>query len=106
MANLIQKVVVHEDAEPSLLCPMDVVLVNEDGTSFTGGGSASDATTTKAGLVKKASNTAAVASPDAVAAATETVTKAEFDAVVTLLNECKAQLNDHLTKVKSAGQMA
>ena len=33
-------------------------------------------------------------------------TKAEFDAVVALLNECKAQLNDHLSKVKSAGQMA
>ena len=65
-----------------------------------------NATTTTAGLVSKASATTAVASPDATAAATETVTKEEFDKVVALANECKAQLNDLITKAKTAGQMA
>lgn len=107
MAKILQKVIVHEDADASPLLPMDVALFNEDGTPFTGGGSApSDATTSKAGIVKKASNTAAVSSADATQAAGDAPTKAEFDAVVALLNECKAQLNDHLSKVKSAGQMA
>ena len=105
--KLVQKVIVHEDADVSPLLPMDVALYNEDGTPFTGGGAApAAATTTTAGIVKKASATNAVASPDATAAAAETVTKAEFDAVVTLLNECKAQLNDLISKAKTAGQMA
>lgn len=105
--KIVQKVIVHEDADVSPLLPMDVALYNEDGTPFTGGGAApAAATTTTAGIVKKASATNAVASPDATAAAAETVTKAEFDAVVTLLNECKAQLNDLISKVKTAGQMA
>lgn len=105
--KIVQKVIVHEDADVSPLLPMDVALYNEDGTPFTGGGAApAAATTTTAGIVKKASATNAVASPDATAAAAETVTKAEFDAVVTLLNECKAQLNDLISKAKTAGQMA
>ena len=105
--KLVQKVIVHEEADVSPLLPMDVALYNEDGTPFTGGGAApAAATTTTAGIVKKASATNAVASPDATAAADETVTKAEFDAVVTLLNECKAQLNDLISKAKTAGQMA
>lgn len=105
--KIVQKVIVHEDADVSPLLPMDVALYNEDGTPFTGGGAApAAATTTTAGIVKKASATNAVASPDATAAAAETVTKAEFDAVVTLLNECKAQLNDLIAKAKTAGQMA
>ena len=105
--KIVQKVIVHEDADVSPLLPMDVALYNEDGTPFTGGGAApAAATTTTAGIVKKASATNAVASPDATAAATETVTKAEFDAAVTLLNECKAQLNDLIAKAKTAGQMA
>lgn len=105
--KLVQKVIVHEDADFSPMLPMDVALFNEDDTPFTGGGTApGNATTTVAGLVKKASATDSVASPDAAAAATETVTKAEFDAVVTLVNECKAQINDLVTKAKSAGQMA
>lgn len=105
--KLVQKVIVHEDADVSPLLPMDVALYNADGTPFSGGGAApAAATTTTAGIVKKASATNAVASPDATAAATETVTKAEFDAVVTLLNECKAQLNDLISKAKTAGQMA
>lgn len=64
------------------------------------------ATTSAQGLVKKASATNAVASADATAAAGDAPTKAEFDAVVTLCNELKAQVNDLITKAKSAGQMA
>lgn len=64
------------------------------------------ATTSAQGLVKKASATNAVASADATAAAEDAPTKAEFDAVVTLCNELKAQVNDLITKAKSAGQMA
>ena len=66
----------------------------------------SAATTTAAGLVKKSSAVTAVASADAAAAAGATPTKAEFDAVVTLVNSCKAQINDLISKAKSAGQMA
>ena len=101
MAKIVQKVVVHKDADASPLLPMDVALFNEDGTPYEGGGAAPvNATTTTAGLVKKCSAGSAVAS------ASDTVTKAEFDAVVTLLNECKAQLNDMISKAKTAGQMA
>lgn len=64
------------------------------------------ATTTAAGIVKKSSAVSAVASTDAAAAAGAAPTKAEFDAVVTLLNECKSQLNDLISKAKTAGQMA
>lgn len=103
MANLVQKFIVHGADEASSILPQHVALVTPEGDPFDG---ASNATTNKPGLVKKASVTDAVASPDATAAASETVTKAEFDAVVTLLNECKAKLNDHLTKAKSSGQMA
>lgn len=47
-----------------------------------------------------------VASADAVAAATEPPTKAEFDAVVTLANETKAQLNAALAALRTAGIIA
>ena len=104
--NLVQKYVVHPGDEASSLLPQHVALVNEDGSDFGGGEAPGNATTSTAGLVKKASATAAIASPDATAAAAETVTKAEFDAVVTLLNECKAQVNDMISKAKTAGQMA
>ena len=106
MSSLIQKFIVHSGSEASSLMPQHVALVTEDGDDFGGGSAPSDATTSKAGVVKKASNTAAVSSADATQAAGEAPTKAEFDAVVALLNECKAQLNDHLSKVKTAGQMA
>lgn len=102
---LVQKCIVHPGEDASSILPQHVALVTEDGSDF-GGGSAAAATTSAAGIVKKASATEAVSSPDAAAAATATVTKEEFDAVVTLLNECKAKLNDHLTKAKTAGQMA
>lgn len=64
------------------------------------------ATASEQGLVKKASAVTAVASADAAVAAAETVTKAEFDAVVAVANETKKQLNDLLAKMKTAGQMA
>lgn len=105
--SLVQKFIVEDVEKASSLLPQHIVLVNPDGTEFTGGGTApGDATTTKAGLVKKASATNAVASADATAAAGDAPTKAEFDAVVTLCNELKAQVNDLITKAKGAGQMA
>lgn len=104
MAKIVQKVIVHKGADASPLLPMDVALFNEDGTPFAS--APSDATTSKAGVVKKANNTAAVSTADAAKAAGDVPTKAEFDAVVALLNVCKAHLNDHLSKSKSAGQMA
>ena len=103
--NLIQKLVVHEGSEASDLMPMHVALVNDDGSDF-GGEAPGNATTTTAGLVKKSSAVNVVASADATAASGETPTKAEFDAVVALANECKKQLNDLISKAKTAGQMA
>ena len=64
------------------------------------------ATTTAAGIVKKSSAVSAVASANAAAAAGDAPTKAEFDAVVKLVNELKTQVNDLITKAKTAGQMA
>ncbi|HIU88869.1 MAG TPA: hypothetical protein IAC71_01265 [Candidatus Caccomonas pullistercoris] len=104
--NLVQKYVVHPGDEASSLLPQHVALVNEDGSDFGGGKAPGNATTTTAGLVKKSSAVRAVASADAAEAASDTPTKAEFDAVVTLLNECKAQVNDMISKAKTAGQMA
>ena len=104
--NLIQKLVVHEGSEASDLMPMHVALVNDDGSDFGGGEAPGNATTTTAGLVKKSSAVSSVASANATAAAGGAPTKAEFDAVVTLLNECKRQLNDMIAKAKTAGQMA
>lgn len=104
--NLVQKYIVHPGTEASSLLPQHVALVQEDGSDFGGGEAPGNATTTTAGLVKKSSAVSVVASADAAAAASDTPTKAEFDAVVTLLNECKAQLNDLIAKAKTAGQMA
>ena len=36
MAKIVQKVIVHEDADASPLLPMDVVLLNEDGEPYGG----------------------------------------------------------------------
>ena len=104
--NLIQKLVVHEGSEASDLMPMHVALVNDDGSDFGGGEAPGNATTTTAGLVKKSSAVSVVASANATAAAGDAPTKAEFDAVVTLVNELKTQVNDLITKAKAAGQMA
>lgn len=103
--NLVQKFVVHEGSEASDLMPMHVALVNDDGSDF-GGEAPGNATTTTAGLVKKSSAVSAVSSANAAAAAGSAPTKAEFDAVVALANECKKQLNDLISKAKTAGQMA
>lgn len=65
-----------------------------------------NATAQKAGLVKKATTVANVASADATAAAADTVTKAEFDKVVAVVNETKKQLNAALAALKAAGIMA
>ena len=104
--NLIQKLVVHEGSEASDLMPMHVALVNDDGSDFGGGEAPGNATTTTAGLVKKSSSVSAVASADAAVAAGSAPTKAEFDAVVALVNELKTQVNDLIAKAKAAGQMA
>ena len=104
--NLVQKYIVHPGSEASNLLPQHVALVKEDGGDFGGGEAPGNATTTTAGLVKKSSAVSAVASADAAAAVGSAPTKAEFDAVVTLLNECKRQLNDMISKAKTAGQMA
>ena len=104
--NLIQKFVVHEGSEASDLMPMHVALVNDDGSDFGGGEAPGNATTTNAGLVKKSSAVSAVASANATAAAGNAPTKAEFDAVVALANELKTQVNDLISKAKTAGQMA
>jgi hypothetical protein len=88
-----------------------LVFVDDEGnpTDIESGGSAyvlPAATTSALGGVKKASGVTAVSSANATAAAGEAPTKAEFDAVVTLCNELKAQLNDLISKSKTAGQMA
>lgn len=66
-----------------------------------------NASTATAGVVKMASAVANVASADATStASSETVSPTEFAAVVKLVNECKKQLNDLISKAKTAGQMA
>lgn len=102
---LVQKAVVHKKAAASPLLPMHIALENEDGTEFSVE-APSAATVEKAGLVKKASATAAVTAADATAAAGETVTVEEFNKLVALANANKKALNDLISKSKSAGQMA
>lgn len=98
-------------AVPAGHAVVKLVFVDDEGnpTDIESGGSAyvlPAATTSALGGVKKASGVTAVSSADATAAAGEAPTKAEFDAVVTLCNELKTQLNDLISKNKSAGQMA
>ena len=52
-----------------------------------------------------ASAVADVSAADAAAAASETVTKAEFDAVVTLVNGLKATVNLLLAALRTSGQL-
>ena len=63
----------------------------------------SAATDQLAGLVKQAANVAAVSAPDAAVAASETVAKAEFDAVVTECNACKVTINALLAALTADG---
>ena len=78
-----------------------------DNPEALGGGSepVPAATTSVAGTVRMAAAVADVSAADAAAAATETVTKAEFDAVVTLANDLKATLNALLAASRTAGQL-
>lgn len=78
-----------------------------DNPEALGGGAepVSDATTSVAGKVKMATTVADVSATDAAAAASETVTKAEFDAVVTLANGLKATVNALLAASRAAGQL-
>lgn len=61
---------------------------------------------TALGGVKKGTAVATVTAADAVAAAGAAPTKAEYDAVVTELNETKRQLNALLASLKAAGTIA
>lgn len=47
-----------------------------------------------------------VSAADATAAAADAVTKAEFDAVVTLANETKAELNALLSSMRTSGMLS
>lgn len=49
---------------------------------------------------------AGVSAADCAAAAADAPTKAEFDAVVALANECKATLNAALSSLAAAGLMS
>lgn len=71
-----------------------------------GGEPAGTATTSTPGLVKQAAAVADVSAADAAVAAAETVTKAEFDAVVALTNADKATLNALLAACRAAGILA
>lgn len=97
-------------AVPEGQAVVKLVFVDESGEPTEIGGSSAyvlpAATTSVMGGVKKASAVNTVASPDATAAASTAPTKEEFDKVVTLANELKAQLNDLIAKNKTAGQMA
>lgn len=96
-----------EEPGPDSQAVVDMYIDNPDELGG-GGGSYTlpEATTSALGGVKKAASVAAVSAADATAAAGDTVTKAEFDAVVTLCNELKAKLNSALANMKSAGQIA
>lgn len=104
---LVQKFIVEDASKASSILPQHVALVNPDGSPVDLGGTVyGAATTTKAGLVKKASGVAAVASADPAVAAGAAPTKAEFDKVVTIAVELKKQLNAALSALKSGGIMA
>lgn len=80
-------------------------LWNPDGTPFAGGSAYTLPAATPAALggVKKGAAVAAVSAADVTAAAGNTPTKAEFDAMVAELNETKKQLNAALGSLKAAG---
>lgn len=88
-----------------------IALLDADGNPWTPSGGntpasvAWDAITGKPATipVTKAAVTASVKAADATAAAGETVTKAEFDAVVSLANETKRQFNAMIMAQRAAG---
>ena len=74
----------------------NLALFNADGSPFTPGSSAVSAIATKPAIVAVAQ----VSAPNAVAAVATPPTKAEFDAVVTLANSLKTQLNALIAALK------
>lgn len=102
----VMKAHIVETEGPETQATVDLHIDNPEALGG-GGGEIGNATTSKAGLVKKASGVDAVAAADATSTASgETVSPAEFAAVVTLVNEIKAKTNSTLANMKSAGQMA
>ena len=89
---------------------VDAVLVNEDGTPFSGGGTGTAytlpaATADTLGGVKQAAfgNAIGNATPNVAAAAGDTPTKAEFDAFVTAFNSLALQFNRLISGLANAG---
>lgn len=105
MAALVQRMVVEDASKASPLLPQHVALVNPDGTPFAGGEAPGAATADSAGVVRMAAAVPVVSAADASPAAAETVTKAEFDAVVALANALKSTVNQLISGATAAGQM-
>lgn len=80
-----------------------LALFKEDGSPYTGDGAGLDAAGARAAIASKTQIVAvtATAAPNAVAAAGANPTKAEYDAVVTLVNELKADYNALLAALKA-----
>lgn len=91
-AAALTPMVVEEAASmPAGTAPMRVAMFSEDGQPVSPGAKTADAVDD-------------VASPDATAtASTETVSTAEFAAVVALANETKSKLNELLGNLETAG---
>lgn len=102
MGHLVQKLVVEDASKTSSLVEQHVALVAPDGTPFSSA-HAGAATSSKAGLVRKAAAVSPVQAADAADAAGGAPTKAEFDKAAALANETKRQLNDLIEKLKAAG---
>ena len=95
----VQTLVVQKAVKKKKPGPVDapVRLINPDGTPFTGG---TEASTPQGAAV------ADVTQADAVAAAADTVTKTEFDALVALANATKQTTNQMLASLRAAGMIA
>lgn len=105
MGALVQAMVVEDASKASPLLPQHVALVNPDGTPYSGGEAPGAATASTAGVVRMAAAVPAVSAADASPAASETVTKAELDAVVELANQLKSTVNQIISGATAAGQM-
>lgn len=64
------------------------------------------ATTEALGLVKKAATVGTITTADAVAAGAAAPTKAEYDKLVALANDCKKQINALINALNGAGIVA
>ena len=105
MAALVQRMVVEDASKASPLLPQHVALFNPDGTPYAGGEAPGAATASVAGVVRMAAAVPQVSAADASPAASETVTKAELDAVVELANQIKSTVNQLISGATAAGQM-